>query len=204
MPLLRAGAARARHRDLRRRRAQLLDAAAGRRPARLPGRAGEPARRGGALLGARVPLGGLSLDALGLLGLEARRLEPRPVVGADRCRTARMASSTSLPAADRERVPRARRADRGAPRARRAPCRSSGCSTGSITDSGYDRALLALPDGRRRMANVRKLMRLARAFEADEGGDLRALHRPPGRAGRAGRARGGGAARGRGPATRCG
>ena len=44
-----------------------------------------------------------------------------------------------------------------------------------ITDSGYDRALLALPDGRRRMANVRKLMRLARAFEAEQGGDLRAF-----------------------------
>lgn len=37
----------------------------------------------------------------------------------------------------------------------------------------YDLALLRLPDGARRMANVRKLMRLAREFEAEQGRDLR-------------------------------
>ncbi len=42
-----------------------------------------------------------------------------------------------------------------------------------VTRSGYDLHLLALPAGRRRMANVRKLMRLAREFEAEEGRDLR-------------------------------
>ena len=36
----------------------------------------------------------------------------------------------------------------------------------------YDLATLARPDGRQRWANVRKLMRLAREFEADEGPDL--------------------------------
>jgi ATP-dependent helicase/nuclease subunit A len=44
-----------------------------------------------------------------------------------------------------------------------------------VTETGYDLALLMRPGGRRRMANVRKLMRLAREFEADEGRDLRAF-----------------------------
>jgi ATP-dependent helicase/nuclease subunit A len=44
-----------------------------------------------------------------------------------------------------------------------------------ITATGYDLALLMRPAGRRRMANVRKLMRLAREFEADQGRDLRAF-----------------------------
>ncbi len=43
----------------------------------------------------------------------------------------------------------------------------------AVTDSGYDRTVLALPAGERRMANVRKLMRMAREFEAEEGRDLR-------------------------------
>ncbi len=43
----------------------------------------------------------------------------------------------------------------------------------AVTGSGYDRAILAMPAGERRMANVRKLMRMAREFEADEGRDLR-------------------------------
>lgn len=38
---------------------------------------------------------------------------------------------------------------------------------------GYDLALLALPGGAGRMANVRKLMRLAAEYEANEGRDLR-------------------------------
>ncbi|HYI37352.1 MAG TPA: PD-(D/E)XK nuclease family protein, partial [Thermoleophilaceae bacterium] len=43
----------------------------------------------------------------------------------------------------------------------------------AVTRSRYDRHLLALPQGARRMANVRKLMRMAREYEADEGRDLR-------------------------------
>lgn len=39
--------------------------------------------------------------------------------------------------------------------------------------TGYDVELLRLPSGARRLANVRKLMRLAREFEAEEGRDLR-------------------------------
>ena len=43
----------------------------------------------------------------------------------------------------------------------------------AVTLTGYDRHVLSLPGGIRRMANVRKLMRLAREFEADQGRDLR-------------------------------
>jgi ATP-dependent exoDNAse (exonuclease V) beta subunit len=39
--------------------------------------------------------------------------------------------------------------------------------------SGYDAVLAGLPDGRRRLANVRKLMRLAREWQAAHGSDLR-------------------------------
>ncbi|MBA2764204.1 MAG: UvrD-helicase domain-containing protein [Thermoleophilaceae bacterium] len=42
-----------------------------------------------------------------------------------------------------------------------------------IAETGYDLAMLMAPGGRRRMANIRKLMALAREFEAAEGRDLR-------------------------------
>jgi ATP-dependent helicase/nuclease subunit A len=45
----------------------------------------------------------------------------------------------------------------------------------TMTAFGYDLALLARPGGRGRMANVRKLLRLAREFETHEGRDLRAF-----------------------------
>jgi ATP-dependent exoDNAse (exonuclease V) beta subunit len=45
----------------------------------------------------------------------------------------------------------------------------------AMTAFGYDLALLARPGGQGRMANVRKLMRLAREFERHEGRDLAAF-----------------------------
>jgi ATP-dependent helicase/nuclease subunit A len=45
----------------------------------------------------------------------------------------------------------------------------------AVTGTGYDRAVLSRSDGARRFANVRKLMRLAREFEAESGRDLRGL-----------------------------
>ena len=39
--------------------------------------------------------------------------------------------------------------------------------------TGYDLAVLAMPGGQRRLANVRKLMRLAREHEAADGSELR-------------------------------
>jgi ATP-dependent helicase/nuclease subunit A len=57
--------------------------------------------------------------------------------------------------------------------------------------TGYDVAMLALPYGRRRLANVRKLMGLARDFEREHGPDLRGFVELIGEraAGRAGGAR---------------
>ncbi|HEY6399384.1 MAG TPA: PD-(D/E)XK nuclease family protein, partial [Solirubrobacteraceae bacterium] len=45
----------------------------------------------------------------------------------------------------------------------------------ALERSGYDLAILAMPGGRRRLANVRKLMRLAREHELSAGRDLRAF-----------------------------
>ena len=58
----------------------------------------------------------------------------------------------------------------------------------ALARTGYDLAMLAMPGGRRRLANVRKLMRLGREFEAEHGPDLRgfahlAADRAAGRAG---------------------
>jgi ATP-dependent helicase/nuclease subunit A len=43
----------------------------------------------------------------------------------------------------------------------------------AVTALGYDLAALMLPGGSRRLSNVRKLMRMARAYEAADGRDLR-------------------------------
>jgi ATP-dependent helicase/nuclease subunit A len=43
----------------------------------------------------------------------------------------------------------------------------------ALDRSGYDAHLAGLPDGRRRLANVRKLMRLAREWQTAHGSDLR-------------------------------
>jgi ATP-dependent exoDNAse (exonuclease V) beta subunit len=45
----------------------------------------------------------------------------------------------------------------------------------ALERTGYDLAVLAMPGGRRRLANIRKLMRLAREQEATAGRDLRAF-----------------------------
>jgi ATP-dependent exoDNAse (exonuclease V) beta subunit len=42
----------------------------------------------------------------------------------------------------------------------------------ALVQTGYDLAMLAMPGGRRRLANVRKLMRLGREFEDEHGPDL--------------------------------
>ena len=43
----------------------------------------------------------------------------------------------------------------------------------ALQRSGYELRLAGLPDARRRLANVRKLMRLAREWEEQHGSDLR-------------------------------
>jgi ATP-dependent helicase/nuclease subunit A len=114
------------------------------------------------------PLAGLSLDAVALIGLHARDLrrdvywaisEPNGLLD-------------ELPQGDRGRLERfvARFEDE-----RRAASQVSleTLIDRAVTKTGYDRHVLSLPAGRRRMANVRKLMRMAREYEAEEGRDLR-------------------------------
>ena len=57
------------------------------------------------------------------------------------------------------------------PRAERAPAEE--LLERAIVATGYDLAVLARSGGERRLANLRKLMRLARDYEAAEGPDLR-------------------------------
>ena len=117
------------------------------------------------------PLAGLSLDTLALLGLQARRLKRDPwwalsaEDGSD-------GLHDKFTLEDREHAADAVRRI-GEHRRLAGTLSLEHVLDRVITDSGYDRTLLALPDGRRRMANVRKLMRLARRFEADRGADLR-------------------------------
>jgi ATP-dependent helicase/nuclease subunit A len=115
------------------------------------------------------PLAGLSLDAVALIGLHARRARWDP------WRIAREPTEeleASLPDEDRMRLARfVERLD--AERRIAGQVSLETLIDRAVTLTGYDRHLLALPGGTRRMANVRKLMRMAREYEADEGRDLR-------------------------------
>lgn len=112
------------------------------------------------------PLGSLSLDGIVALGLHARRLdralwdtvEGDEIPDMPPADAARLRAFATRLAADRTAAPRVALED---------------LVDSAVTESGYDRAVLSLPDGERRMANLRKLMRLARTFEAEEGRDLR-------------------------------
>jgi ATP-dependent exoDNAse (exonuclease V) beta subunit len=113
------------------------------------------------------PLGGLSLDSLVLIAAEARSR------GQDPWRTLTDAEAElGLEPEQAERA--ARFAERFAKERVLAPRISlETLIDRAVTTSGYDREVLALPAGDRRMANVRKLMRMAREYEAEEGRDLR-------------------------------
>jgi ATP-dependent helicase/nuclease subunit A len=133
------------------------------------------------------PLGGVSLDALVVLKAAAqrRRVEPwvllSELAGDGRPRSDSQADRASILRHDlaaelsSEDTQRARAFVRLLAEERAAAPRSSleALIDRGVTRSGYDLHLLALPSGKRRMANVRKLMRLAREFEAEEGRDLR-------------------------------
>jgi ATP-dependent helicase/nuclease subunit A len=114
------------------------------------------------------PLAGLSLDAVALIGLEARRTGRDPwwlISQPDE-------SMDLLPSADRRRA--AAFVSLFEEERRTAPQVSlETLIDRAVTKTGYDTHILSLPAGTRRMANVRKLMRMAREFEADEGRDLR-------------------------------
>lgn len=113
------------------------------------------------------PLVGASIDALGVIGMRARALDR------DVWWTLREGlEPDELPAEDARRI--GTFVERFAAEREAAPRLSlETLIDRAVTRSGYDRVVLRMPDGERRMANVRKLMRLAREYEADEGRDLR-------------------------------
>lgn len=116
------------------------------------------------------PMVGLSFDGLVILAAAARGLERDPWwVLRDPG-----AALDELAPADAERltrfVPWFAAERRAAPRLSVEELIERG-----LSGSGYDLAMLAMPGGRRRLANVRKLMRLGREQEAVAGRDLRAF-----------------------------
>jgi ATP-dependent helicase/nuclease subunit A len=120
------------------------------------------------------PLVGLSSDGLALLAQEAARSAPgtsRIGVWATIAREDE-ALYARLPSGDRERL--AGFAERFASERRTAPMHSiAELLLRAIVASDYERHVLSLNWGERRLANVHKLLRLARRFEAAEGRDLR-------------------------------
>jgi ATP-dependent helicase/nuclease subunit A len=115
------------------------------------------------------PLVGLSLDAVALLGVAARRTSRDPWWLASEPDDELV---QALPDDDRTRLEEFVR--RFGEERRAAPRLSlETLIDRAVTRTGYDRRVLAMPAGDRRMANVRKLMRMAREYEADEGRDLR-------------------------------
>jgi ATP-dependent helicase/nuclease subunit A len=148
------------------------------------------------------PLAGLSLDAVALIGLEARAAKRDPwwvlrdAFGEDGASAAladlvpaapeRVPHVTATMSPQRDQPPLAELLP--APDRRRAASfvalfeseRRAAPQVSletlidrAVTKTGYDTHILSLPAGTRRMANVRKLMRMAREYEAEEGRDLR-------------------------------
>jgi ATP-dependent helicase/nuclease subunit A len=119
------------------------------------------------------PFCGVRTDALVLLAQEARVRE-QPLWTVLRGLDGDAAWAAPLPAAERDRLARVARvlaAERA--HAERRPV--DALLERAIVATGYDLAILARADGDRRMANLRKLMRLAREHERAEGRDLRAF-----------------------------
>jgi ATP-dependent exoDNAse (exonuclease V) beta subunit len=124
------------------------------------------------------PLVGASADALTLIGQASGQLDPDPyrvlrgaLAGEDPHAAAALAE---LDGADRERLTAFVAAFAG--ERRQAPRLGLDALLTRVLDtSGYRALLLADPTAQRRLANVQKLLRLARRFEAREGRDLRAF-----------------------------
>jgi ATP-dependent helicase/nuclease subunit A len=127
------------------------------------------------------PLVGVSLDALALIGLHAKRLHRGPLwLLEETLSSGDRRGSNGTGAALAEVLSED---DRGRLATFLGRFRSERRVVGqvsletlidrAVTLTGYDRHLLSLPGGPRRMANVRKLMRMAREYEAEEGRNLR-------------------------------
>ncbi len=113
------------------------------------------------------PLVGVSIDALVVLGASAQ------AGGRDPWRELRADGAPgSLGAIDRSRLEEFA-AWFETERARAARLGIEELIDRMLVQTGYDLEVLAMPGGRRRLANVRKLMRLGREFEAASGPDLR-------------------------------
>jgi ATP-dependent helicase/nuclease subunit A len=113
------------------------------------------------------PLVGASLDALVVLGAGSRAAERDPWWLLREPR----GELDALEADDRSRL-EAFAAWFGGERRRAARCGIEELIDSALVRSGYDLAMLAMPGGRRRLANVRKLMRLGRQHEDAHGPDL--------------------------------
>jgi ATP-dependent exoDNAse (exonuclease V) beta subunit len=121
------------------------------------------------------PLVGLSYDGLVLLAAAARasRHDPWWVIREPETATVALAPALAELTPD-DRGALARFAEWfAAERARAARASIEELIDGALSATGYDLAMLAMPGGRRRLANVRKLMRLGREHEASNGPDLR-------------------------------
>ena len=129
------------------------------------------------------PLVGASLDALIVLGAGARE------AGRDPWWILREPGEALSSLADEDRRVLGRFASWFAlERARAARRGIEDLIDRALAQTGYDLAMLEMPGGRRRLANVRKLMRLGRDYERDHGPDLRGFvdlisERQAGRAG---------------------
>jgi ATP-dependent helicase/nuclease subunit A len=114
------------------------------------------------------PLVGASLDALVLLGTAARASER------DLWWVVRESAETLPGLAAEDRLALTRFAEWfSEQRARTARAGIEELIDGALEATGYDLAMLAMPGGTRRLANVRKLMRLAREHEDAHGPGLR-------------------------------
>ena len=118
------------------------------------------------------PLVGVSLDALALIGLQAGRSHRDPLWLLEEEFADGGPPADLLPEEDRRGITTFL-ARFHAERRLAGQVSLETLIDRAVTVTGYDRHLLSLPGGRRRMANVRKLMRMAREYEAEEGRDLR-------------------------------
>jgi ATP-dependent helicase/nuclease subunit A len=115
------------------------------------------------------PLVGLSTDALTLLARAARAEEASVW---ETIQSAAAGRSSTVPEPEHERLARFAAHLRG--ERERAPWRTiSELLERALRFSGYEYHVLSLQGGERRLANVHKLLELARGFEAGEGPDLR-------------------------------
>ncbi|HUN79688.1 MAG TPA: UvrD-helicase domain-containing protein [Solirubrobacteraceae bacterium] len=115
------------------------------------------------------PLVGISSDGLALLAMDARDRGVRPWTA---LRETGGELYARLSQADGERLAGFARAFVAERRA--APtCSIAQLLLRAVKANGYERHVRALPWGERRLANIHKLLRLARSFEAAEGRDLR-------------------------------